>query len=1039
MTISTPQPTGGTGWEKALLGVLALVLPVGTGAAFWDCFRENPMWIAPILAGIWLTLFAAAVVTGVATRAKDAVIDAVCARLFSHRRSERREYLKRLSAHVEDIELAGVTTTTGFAVGLRDVYIDVSLIRSRPQDIAAEPLVAMPNGHGERETFAVALEHSRSKVAAVVGGPGSGKTTLLRHTVMQLCESSSARSPLPILLELRGHTAAITGDEPHTVPQLAAKVGWLEGKVGVEMLENSLDVGGCLVLLDGLDEVPTPEGRKAAAAWIRSQITRYPDNTFVITSRPYGYQSNPLDNADVWMVRRLTDDQISEFLRCWYATTEERTKKPSEPVELARDRGMQRSVDLVARLRENPALYELASNPLLLTMIALVHRYRGALPGSRAALYQEMCDLLLHRRRDDVGLTEHGTGLSGRQKERVAKQLARYMMESGCPQVTAQEAERAIADTLQVVSPGVTPTQYLRETSHSGLLVEPEEGHFAFAHLSLQEYLTAQAFPPRRRAGGQLGGRVDDPAWREVILLWVAAADATRVIESCLRSGTVRALTLAFDCADQAQEISADTRRRLESMLSDRVGNPARTRLITAVKVARELPGTIKLEGGARLYMQPISRQMYQLFTESRYGRHRRLDGDPESDTAIGMWSADAAAFIAWINDLFDDTLYLRLPTLEEIDGLGDRNWNTLTERTIWLYDKQGPQLLLPEGVADPRSTPAEAVPPAVITDRVATIEFALVVYILANAARLVRNIDTAVTADHPAPTRTPHSSQTQARAHITKLGRALGIQLDDLLVQALSSGDRFAVSRSLAGSRLENKDPLFRLRPVPVHTPNAKARGGDHTGRFLAELADLHAIATDENLINDRWTPLHRSVLARSYTLLIPEFSLSAMPRPKGWLDLSDFDAFLTGLVTGINTELVTPQTIQGLLRRIHRTITRQRPGRFSDQADLRRYQLAARVVADVVQLLNPVLSRSSSVRLDDLTCARIGLLASKPVVRYEVSRLWSADDGDPAELAAHEQLLVDLDSVLIGLTGLSYRLDHPEVASEVLALVRD
>ncbi|MEU7661934.1 hypothetical protein AB0B60_26120, partial [Streptomyces lincolnensis] len=32
------------------------------------------------------------------------------------------------------------------------------------------------------------------------------------------------------------------------------------------------------------------------------------------------------------------------------------------------------------------------ANPLLLTMIANVHRYRGQLPGSRAELYAEMCD-----------------------------------------------------------------------------------------------------------------------------------------------------------------------------------------------------------------------------------------------------------------------------------------------------------------------------------------------------------------------------------------------------------------------------------------------------------------------------------------------------------------------------------------------------------------------------------------------------------------------------------------------------------------------
>jgi hypothetical protein len=42
--------------------------------------------------------------------------------------------------------------------------------------------------------------------------------------------------------------------------------------------------------------------------------------------------------------------------------------------------------DLLSRLRSRPTLYELATNPLLLTMIAHVHHYRGALPGSRAGV-----------------------------------------------------------------------------------------------------------------------------------------------------------------------------------------------------------------------------------------------------------------------------------------------------------------------------------------------------------------------------------------------------------------------------------------------------------------------------------------------------------------------------------------------------------------------------------------------------------------------------------------------------------------------------
>jgi predicted NACHT family NTPase len=48
----------------------------------------------------------------------------------------------------------------------------------------------------------------------------------------------------------------------------------------------------------------------------------------------------------------------------------------------------------------------MALNPLLLTMIATVHCYRGALPGRRVELYDEICDVLLGKRSEYKGIIE---------------------------------------------------------------------------------------------------------------------------------------------------------------------------------------------------------------------------------------------------------------------------------------------------------------------------------------------------------------------------------------------------------------------------------------------------------------------------------------------------------------------------------------------------------------------------------------------------------------------------------------------------------
>src|SRR5712691_11846628 len=54
--------------------------------------------------------------------------------------------------------------------------------------------------------------------------------------------------------------------------------------------------------------------------------------------------------------------------------------------------------DLLKRLHTTSALFAMAVNPLLLTMIATVHLYFGKLPGARITLYKAICEVFLSRR-----------------------------------------------------------------------------------------------------------------------------------------------------------------------------------------------------------------------------------------------------------------------------------------------------------------------------------------------------------------------------------------------------------------------------------------------------------------------------------------------------------------------------------------------------------------------------------------------------------------------------------------------------------------
>ncbi|GAA1016808.1 hypothetical protein Aple_042960 [Acrocarpospora pleiomorpha] len=615
---------------------------------------------------------------------------------FPHIR--RGVYLRQLRASVADMETIGVVTQGEFVLRMRQVYVDVTLQPRPARDTAGDSGLGAGSQEigrsGERRSLASFLREGR--VFAVLGAPGSGKTTLARYTALALSEpnwrvlSREFWRPrrLPVLLYLRGHTASLLAEEPESLAEVAASSPWLRGRIPAAWLRGRLDRGRCVVLLDGLDEVADEQDRKRVVGWVHDQIARYPRNTFVVTSRPYGFLSNPLTNADVLHVQRFTADQVSRFLHSWYRAIERRSRlgRDQDVYEIAE----RNALDLIGRLRGQPALYDLAANPLLLTMIASVHRYRGALPGSRAALYAEMCDVLLHRRQEGKNLTDP-TGLTGPQKAAVMRHLAVYMMSSRQRDITSVDALRVVREPLaEVCGESTTPEVFLGEAGKSGLLVEREQGLFSFAHLTLQEYLAAaqiKEYPDNLRQ--LLTGNVDDPWWREASLLWAADSDSTPLIEACLDSGTIRALALAFACVDQGRQVQPAVRARLDRILDPgETVSAGRRRLIDAVTMLRTFHNVVHLDDGTAICSQLVTVDAW-----NRFARYYQLHGyntpvqDPSAIPATAIVVADAANFVSWLNALYDDGLTYRLPTPAEATHQYLQSLPAFGGRTIWAHD----------------------------------------------------------------------------------------------------------------------------------------------------------------------------------------------------------------------------------------------------------------------------------------------------------------------------------------------------------------
>lgn len=575
----------------------------------------------------------------------------------------RRRYLTWLIARNRDVDLRGLGTQGPYSLGMENVYVDVSLLPQPMHEPTGDPLAVPVDEPGQRRQVGSFLGEWPPQTLAIVGPPGSGKTTLLRHLALALAAEQpparALRRRVPILLTIRD-LAQIIADVPdlplvrsvmNTLPrQMAGAEDWITGR---------LDDGDCLIMFDGLDEVADPAQRRLVSAWVERQIEAHHANGFIITSRPYGYQSNPLSSADVLRVRPFTEEQVKRFIHGWYTATEVRRTGRRDDVVLADARAQ--AGDLLQRLYDNLHLYELAVNPLLLTMIAHVHRYRGVLPGGRAELYREICQVFLGGRQAAKGLTSE---LSADQRESVLRHLAFELMKAQKRDVEAIPAARIVRAQLARVAPDMRAETFLLETEQqSGLLIQRENGVYAFAHLTFQEYLASARLRERGR-DAFLAERTDDPWWREVTLLYCANADAGPIVEACLRRETVRSLLLALDCAEVARELDPSLREQLNRVLAEeaRSADPVRAVVIGRVRLAGKLRRVHRPEPGVMLVDAAITNAEFDLFLRAtdtkpdQWPAHwtHALAAVRADYPATGLTEAERLRFCSWASEVTD-------------------------------------------------------------------------------------------------------------------------------------------------------------------------------------------------------------------------------------------------------------------------------------------------------------------------------------------------------------------------------------------------
>lgn len=488
-------------------------------------------------------------------------------------------YLEALELEHSFVEIRGMGAQVAEQMPLDQVYTRLRVgpaaagapdQREKAPRRAAEAGDFIERGGHDLELADVFREHRH---AVLIGDPGSGKTTFLRFATQVLARARlldrpelaaehlglAGEPPFPVFVPLN-RLAEFLADPAHadaTCPPDAPErflryldftlrghsFGLPEG-----YLRRRVEAGGCLLLLDGLDEVPGALRPRVARIVEQLVIESPKTNRHLLTCRTRAYEGTTrLAALPSFRLAPFEPAQVARFVEAWSRAL---LRVPAvDPGEEALRRAEDYRRELQQQIDAHPNIGPLTESPLMLTMLAVVHWSRKRLPEQRVELYEAAVDYLLESRREQ-------SPYPATLRREALQALALRMFEDAegvQRSLGRREAAAAVAPVLAV--PLDEAEAYLEgESLHSGLLVSRTDGEVKFWHLTFQEYLAAVDLARGEDAWGTLAPHLFDDRWAEVVLLfvgWLRWRHGQRPVKRLIE----RVLATGFDLPGRARAV----------------------------------------------------------------------------------------------------------------------------------------------------------------------------------------------------------------------------------------------------------------------------------------------------------------------------------------------------------------------------------------------------------------------------------------------------------------------------------------------------
>lgn len=346
-----------------------------------------------------------------------------------------------------------------------------------------------------------------------LGQPGCGKTTLVKKIILNQIENKKI-DHIPVYIPLRSPKLNKITIEKFISTQFE--------KYGIDNSGNFVEIllkkGKLLIVLDGIDEIPK-DNKFSIIDEINNLCSEYKDNIFLSTTRLSDYKGELTYFKEV-EICEFEQKDIEEFITKWFKNTVEQIDYKK----------------LITKTYDFHQIREIATSPLLLSLICIVYQRDLEISTRRTSLYKRCIECLLidwdaqrNFRRESIY-----SKLDDPKKISLLNELAYKLHRTNRIYFSDFKIKEFLEPSIEKFGLEISSLgDVVKEIkTHYGLILEISKSLYSFSHLTFQEFFTAGFIVSRNIWKEEIDRNIENTFWLEVFILSASLfEDATDYIK----------------------------------------------------------------------------------------------------------------------------------------------------------------------------------------------------------------------------------------------------------------------------------------------------------------------------------------------------------------------------------------------------------------------------------------------------------------------------------------------------------------------------